>query len=126
MDEKPDDPRAALREAAAEEDAGLHPGMKRLIAYREGRLLAAEREALQDHLALCPRCTGLLREMRAFEAASAGAEGEGPEALRQEAWDSLVRRLPRPTPVPAPAVPRRPVPSFFYGLAAALLLAVLG
>lgn len=40
-----------------------------------------------------PRCTGLLRELRDFEAAAAGAVEPGPEPLRQEAWESLARRL---------------------------------
>lgn len=114
-------------------DEKLHPGMKRLIAYREGRLPEAERETVQEHLSLCPRCTGLLRELRDFEAAAGGAVEPGPEALRQEAWESLVRRLPGRPPASSPVRPvaalparRRPVPVFAYAAAAALLLAVIG
>jgi hypothetical protein len=116
---------------------GPHASMKRLIAYREGTLPEAEREALHEHLSLCSRCTGLLRDLREFESAAAGAVETGPEPLRQEAWESLVRRLPRvphlpqqtPTAVrPVAALParRRPVPYFFYAAAAALLLALIG
>ncbi|HEX5718904.1 MAG TPA: zf-HC2 domain-containing protein [Thermoanaerobaculia bacterium] len=110
-----------------------HAGTKRLIAYREGTLPEAEREALQEHLSLCPRCTGLLRDLRDFEAAAAGAVETGPEPLRQEAWESLVRRLPRETktppavrPVPTLPARRQPVASWVYAVAAALLLAAVG
>ncbi len=117
--------------------AGPHAGMKRLIAYREGTLPEAEREALQEHLSLCARCTGLLRDLRDFESAAAGAVETGPEPLRQEAWESLVRRLPRVPHLPQQAsaavrpvatlpARRRPIPYFIYAAAAALLLAVIG
>lgn len=126
MDEKSDDGLTSGLQG------GPHVGTKRLIAYREGTLPEAEREAVREHLSLCPRCTGLLREMRAFEAASAGALEPGPEPRKQQAWESLVRRLPRP-PQTSPAVQpaatppaRRPVPSSVYAAAAALLLAAIG
>ncbi|MFP5285672.1 MAG: zf-HC2 domain-containing protein, partial [Thermoanaerobaculia bacterium] len=113
--------------------AGPHVGTKRLIAYRHGTLPEAERGKVQEHLSLCPRCTGLLRELRDFDAAAAGAVEPGPEPLRQEAWESLVRRLPRQPRTPAAVRPvaalparRRPVPVFAYAAAAALLLAVIG
>jgi anti-sigma factor RsiW len=95
MDEKRTDFRAALRELAAEEagDVGLHVGLKRLIAYCQGALAAAESEAVQEHLSLCPRCTGLLLELRSFESACANG-GADPEIPRREAWDAFVRRLP--------------------------------
>lgn len=120
MDEKRDD----------DLKAGPHVGTRRLIAYREGRLPEAEREALQEHLSFCPRCTGLLRELRAFEAGAAGAVETGPEPLKQQAWESLVRSLPRQEPAvrPIAALPsrRRTGPSFLYYAAAALLLAAIG
>jgi TolA-binding protein len=135
MDEKRTDLKAALRELADDEsgDLGHHPGLKRLIAYRQGTLPAAERDTVQEHLSLCPRCTGLLRELRDFEAAAA-REDAGPESLRQEAWDSLVRRLPEKTPAvrpiartaPREAPRRQHVSRFVYAAAAALLLAVVG
>jgi anti-sigma factor RsiW len=69
VNEKRIDLKAALREIAGEESggAGPHVGSKRLIAYREGTLPPAEREAVQEHLSLCKRCTGLLLELRDFE-----------------------------------------------------------
>ena len=141
MDENRTDLKAALRELAAEEsaDIGPHVGLKRLIAYRRGTLPTAEREGLQEHLSLCPRCAGLLLELRDFEAASAGGGAPGPESLRQNAWESLARRLPwkvsaiRPIAgaarrgSPGPGFQRNlRAPRFLVGLAAALLLAVLG
>lgn len=123
--------------------AGPHVGSRRLIAYRQGTLPAAERESVQEHLSLCKRCSGLLLELRDFEAASAGGTA-GPESPRQEAWESLARKLPSKTPAvrPFPAAGRdartartaryagdtvrRRVPLPAYGLAAALLLAVAG
>jgi hypothetical protein len=135
-DEKRADLRTALRElaAAGPGDAGPHTGPKRLIAYRQGTLPAAEREAVQEHLSLCARCTGLLRELRDFEAASAGRAGSagsaaaGPESLREEAWASLLRRLPGRAPGlrPVTPLPRSRAPYFVYAAAAALLLAVAG
>ena len=104
MDDKRIDLKAALRELAAEESgkAGPHVGSKRLIAYRQGTLPAEEREAVQEHLSLCPRCAGLLLELRNFEMAAAEEE-PGPEPLRT-----------------------RRIPLLLYAAAAALLLAVLG
>ena len=120
-----------MDEMSEEPMSGPHAGTRRLIAYREGRLSEAEREALQEHLSLCPRCTGLLRELRDFEAAAAGAVEPGPDALRQQAWESLSRKLPRQSPAPRvrpiatlPAR-RRPATRYFSAIAAALLL-VLG
>ncbi|HEV2843977.1 MAG TPA: zf-HC2 domain-containing protein [Thermoanaerobaculia bacterium] len=94
MDENRTDFRAALREVAAEEagSMGCHVGLKRLIAYCQDRLPATESEAVQEHLSLCPRCTGLLLELRTFEAACASG-GTGPESPRRKTWDFLARRL---------------------------------
>jgi anti-sigma factor RsiW len=116
-------------------DVGPHVGLKRLTAYRQGRLPAQDREALQEHLSLCPRCTGLLRELRDFEAAARDTGAAGPPSLREEAWASLVRHLPGlsskpPTIRPISAgrqVPRaNRVTRFFYAAAASLALAVVG
>jgi len=115
------------------DDVGPHCGVERLIAYRQGALPAAEREAVQEHLSLCPRCTGLWRELRDFEAAAVRGDA-GPPSLRQEAWDALARRLPRKTPAvrpiagaaPREAPRRRRLPRFAAAAAAALLLALVG
>jgi hypothetical protein len=109
-----------------------HSGLERLIAYREGTLSAAERESVQEHLSLCPSCTRLLLELRDFEADTAAGDA-GPESLRQEAWDSLARRLPQKPPVvrPISGAPRPTAPPpprrvrTLTAAAAALLFAVL-
>lgn len=133
MDQKRTDLRTALGELAAEESAGRgpHVGLKRLTAYHQDTLPAADRERVQEHLSLCPRCTGLLRELQSFAAAAAATGDAGPESLRQAAWDSLARRLPEKTPVVRPiataargGTPRRFSP--FVLAAAALLLAAVG
>jgi anti-sigma factor RsiW len=118
------------------DDAGAgrrHVGLKKLLAYRVGELAAAEREAVQEHLSLCARCSRLLLELREFDSAVAGGEA-GPEALREATWESLVRRLPESKPVlrplaggarPKPDRPRRRSP-LLVSAAAALLLAIAG
>jgi hypothetical protein len=134
VNEKRTDRRAALRGLAAGEsgEAGPHCGLKRLIAYRQGTMPAAERENVQEHLSLCPRCTGLLRELRDFEAAVERGEEAGPEAQRQEAWDALARRLPAKTPAIRPIASaargetQRRLPRLVLAAAAALLLAAIG
>ena len=138
MDEKRDETRsdlkAALSALADEESAraGPHVGLKRLIAYRRGALPAAEREAVQEHLSLCPRCTALLRELRDFETAAAGGDAAGPESLREEAWQSFAEHLPRKESALRPIATGRTAPRpqrasyAVYSVAAALLLAVLG
>jgi hypothetical protein len=134
VDEKRTDLKAALRELAAEEsaDIGPHVGMKRLIAYRQRTLPAAEREAVQDHLSLCRQCTGRLLELRDFEAASSRGDAAGPEPLQEEAWEALARRLPwqvsavRPIAGAGRRQASQRAPRFVYGVAAALLLAVIG
>jgi len=131
------DLKSAFRELAAGECGGdgPHCGTRRLIAYREGSLPAAEREKVEEHLSRCPRCAGFLRELRSFETAAARGE-TGPASLRQEAWKALVRRLPvkssaiRPVaPSAASGEPRRRFPRLVPGaaaIAAVLLFAILG
>ncbi|MES1241746.1 MAG: zf-HC2 domain-containing protein [Acidobacteriota bacterium] len=112
----------------------VHVGSKRLVAYHRGTLPEEEREAVQEHLSLCSRCTGLLRELREFEAAAAEVS-TGPDPLREEAWASLVRRLPPKAPAARPADAGRPARTgaprlrfvhAAYTAAAALLLAACG
>lgn len=141
MNDERTDPKAALREPAVEEEAAIapHPGWKRLLAYREGTVGAAEREALQEHLSLCRRCSELLRELRDFETESAA--GAAPAlAGRGEAWNALLERLPPALGLPSEHPPTRPgaerssrepspprrISRLAYAAAAALLLAMVG
>lgn len=137
VNEKRTDLKAVLRELAVEDsaDIGPHIGPKRLIAYRQGTLPAAAREALQEHLSLCPRCTTLFRELRELETAAPEAAPAGLQPLQEETWASLVRQLPRlsskpPTIRPIAAgrqAPKaRPTPWFLYAAAASLALTVVG
>jgi hypothetical protein len=99
-----------------------------MIAYRQGTLPESERDAIQEHLSLCPRCVGLLRELRDFETAAESGADEGPEPLREEAWASLVRRLPAEPPVlrPVTPLPRPRASALLYAAIAALLVAAIG
>lgn len=113
-----------------QDDLRPHLGTRRLIAYREGKVTAAERDAVQEHLSLCPRCTGLLRELKDFEAA-AESGATAPEPLRQEAWAGLVERLPAKPPALRPVTPfprsrARSMVRAATVAVAALLLAVVG
>ena len=129
------DKRTDLR-AVPQGSAEPHPGTKRLIAYRQGALTAAERDAVQEHLSLCPRCTGMLRELRTFEADAAdGGAPADPDPLREEAWAALVQRLPAKSPAirPVTELPdsirhsiRNRSPRFLGAAVAALLLVAAG
>jgi hypothetical protein len=137
VNEKRTDLKAVLRELAAEDsaDVGPHVGLKRLTAYRQGTLPAGERDALQEHLSLCSRCTSLFRELREFETASTETAPSGLQPLQEEAWAALVRHLPRlaskpPTIRPIAGGRRAPkarrAPRFLYAAAASVALAVAG
>lgn len=76
------------------EAASQHVELERLTAYYEGRMTAAEREELQEHLSLCVGCSTLLRELHEF-ASDSGERGlSGPEHFEQEAWELLVQSRP--------------------------------
>lgn len=134
MDDRRTDLKTALRELAAGEVEALGPhlGWRSLLAYREGTLDAAEREALQEHLSRCGRCSDLLRELKDFEVAATGSGPRVPEPGKQEAWKSLLERLPheappaRPLAGPLPRAEPRRTPRWALAAAAALLLTLVG
>lgn len=100
--------------------AGQHVEPESLTAYYEGRMTAAEREELQEHLSLCARCSVLLRELHEF-AADSGERGlSGPERLEQEAWELLVQS--RPVATTERPMPRFPFVQHFFSEASAGLL----
>ena len=70
---------------------GQHVELERLTAYYEGRMTAAEREELQEHLSLCVQCSVLLRELHEF-AWDSERGLTGPEHLEWEAWEALQRQ----------------------------------
>jgi hypothetical protein len=83
------------------EAPGPHPPPAGLLAYRRGELAAADAEPLQDHLAECPACSGVLTDLDAFEgtgpAAGAAGSGEEPDTAAgggDAAWRTILARLP--------------------------------
>lgn len=47
-------------------DLGAHPSLDQLADHRAGRLSAADRDRVQEHLALCHSCTELLLDLASF------------------------------------------------------------
>lgn len=82
-----------IRGVAAEERAALvaHPTPEALAAYHEGRLDDASAGVVQEHLAICRLCAGLLLELDAF-----AANRPPVEAPEDDAELVLPRRAPRP------------------------------
>ncbi len=116
---------ATFLEMQAGGHGGRHAETEELIAYREGTLAAGEVERLQDHLARCRLCAGLVLDLEDFrEPVEPPAEGvtELATATALRAMKTRLsegehhRRRPRP-------------PSFAYwqsAIAAALVFAVVG
>lgn len=108
---------AALARWAAERataEGGAHRDLDAWIGYVSGTTTDAERTALEEHLALCPHCVRLVRELRSF---AGGAVEPSPEVAppseleRAAAWRALRAELaPRgiPLPLPSPALMREP------------------
>ena len=112
------------------EDRSGHFTPEVLGAYRQGRLAPEDREALQDHLALCPECADTLLELGRFqesmEAGEAMSAASVPSAETEASWQALRARLPRRQPPALPSPRRSPSPRSFYALAAALAACVIG
>jgi hypothetical protein len=62
----------------------------RLSEYLDGDLSAAERRAVEAHLATCERCAGTLVELRAVVAQARSLEAPEPEI---DLWPAIARRL---------------------------------
>jgi len=121
---------AAVRAAAAEARDGLGPHLtpEELVIYHEGLVEGPESERLQDHLALCRACTGLLLELETFP-------GPQPEDAAErlsdrqvdDAWTSFQARRAQADVVPAqPTVSWRAVPQWVYAAAAIWFVATVG
>jgi hypothetical protein len=94
-----------------------HPSLENLTACHAGELTPAAEEEIQEHLATCRHCTGLLLDLPAFLDAPAGALDSGdaePDASWQEIREHLLGppRLPedaeRPRESPPANQPARP------------------
>lgn len=123
---------AAVAEAEAARRGGQeHPDPDRLLAYQEGALPAADREAVQEHLAHCPPCARVVLDFRTFPE----VELIDPELALEEdeveaSWERLREGLPPAAPpATVPAARRRPLfatPQMGWALAAVLLVAAVG
>jgi Putative zinc-finger len=127
-----------------------HPSMELLGAYRQRTLGPTEVEAIQDHLAVCPRCVEALLELRRFQEMMEADEPEIPEesspspADTEASWQALRARL-APRLSDSPSIPEPPAaregrvveassrfrrwttsPPLFLALAAALLFCLIG
>jgi anti-sigma factor RsiW len=71
----------------------------RLSDYLDGELDAADRAALEQHLAGCAACAATLDELRDVVARAAALPPRPPAA---DLWDGIEPRLDRVTPVVAP------------------------
>lgn len=85
----------AVRDLADEKrrKLGEHPTAEVLVALHEGRLSAAEAESLRDHLALCPECRELLRDLGAFGAEPPAGSPRLEDVDVEAAWQGLRSRL---------------------------------
>lgn len=90
----------------------------------DGTLTDSEREKLEAHLAECPSCAALLRDLREMRTLFA-QEAEAPDSLH----DGIMEQLRQETKlhVVQPEKPVRRMPVFtMVGVAAAVVLVVLG
>lgn len=108
-------------------DAGAHPDPERLAAYHAGELSPEEEIRIQDHLASCRECAGLLLDLDGLADPGFGA-GMGLDA-KEAVWEKLIEATlqeERPAVVPFRR-PSPPVsPRWLQALAASLLVATLG
>lgn len=111
---------ATLREMAEEQRAGLqgHPTALELSEYREGRLPERQTEALEEHLAVCPRCTAsVFAQIEKSRHEASGFELSPKEI--DASWQQFHARLTaelaaeakQPTPPAPEAVTRASAPS---------------
>jgi len=113
------DLKTALGEMAAETlAAGDHLTADELVAYRVGELSQEETERVQEHLAACPDCTGLLLDLASFQ------EETGPPASEFEVaavWRGVRQRASEPAERTTVRPPR--APRWLQAAAASLLVA---
>lgn len=102
-----------------------HPNPEHLAAYHAGELPLEEAERLQDHLAACRECAGLLLDLDRLADPGFGAEAI-PEGVKEDLWRRVAADIRKEEPAPVAVPIRRPVPRWPQALAAALLAAVIG
>lgn len=126
---------AALSASARRSRTEDHPPVEDLLAHATGELSVEARDDLQEHLARCPQCAGVARDLAAFPDLEPPPGTAPPDDERvQAAWRRFARAAERHASAddqeapPAALVPPHragawaPLP---WALAAALLLATL-
>jgi hypothetical protein len=93
---------ALVRAAAASRRRRLldHPETDELVAYALDALSTAEKERIEEHLALCKDCAQLVLDLRAIVAPPPERDEPASPALARE-WDRLRDRLERRQARPA-------------------------
>jgi len=82
-----------------------HPSPNRLIAYVDGGLSAADRDAVRAHLALCPSCAGYVLDYAHFDELGARVPGEALSDEEVEAdWQAVAARVGLPAKRPSASV----------------------
>lgn len=130
MSDPDQDLKAALAALAREQDGG-HLSPDELVAYEARELDPADEERVQEHLAACPDCLALLRDLDLFR--SENEEGRPSEIEVAAVWQGVRARSAAAEAAP-PAVPLRPPralersrnPVWMRALAASLAVAVVG
>jgi len=108
-----------------------HEEMEELLgAYALDALDSYERQALDDHLASCPRCRAELAAHLEVTALLANTSGDSPAAAPDHLWDRIAASLQDEPPVLAPVLPagsrRRLALIVPLGAVAAALILVVG
>lgn len=132
----------AIQALAAEErpDDEMHPDVEDLLAYRDRILPEDQRESLQEHLALCHECTGLILDYENFLAPDSqsdpclGAEQIAADrhalekrlGRREDGFGELLEFRNSTLPTRATAPRQSTVPAMYFQLVAALLVATVG
>jgi anti-sigma factor RsiW len=99
---------------------------ERLADYLEGELAPADQRRLESHLASCPRCTALVRDLEQIRIGAAALPELVPSA---DLWEGVAHRIEAPVVSfaarPAPnVVPRRRFERWTNAAIAAALVAV--
>ncbi len=115
---------------AARRRLSMHPSPEELIAYDDGQLEAAQKEHIQNHLALCRECTSTLLDLAAFPNVQCRDEDSADQHVPE--WETMQALLhkKKATRMPLLHRPRRSAErrgefSRFFPAALAASLAVI-
>jgi hypothetical protein len=132
MNDRDQEMREAMAELAAARGPATHPDPDELAAYHAAELPPERERRIQDHLAACRECAGLLLDLDglADPETAAGSGLAGKEAV----WQRLRQEIqPAPGKDVFGAAPVTPIrragvssPRWLHALAASLLIATVG